>query len=175
MGSLTQLKPNGRVQLASSLMILPAVFLICQLPMSAQWGQQQQQQQQQWPPPKKPYNNNNEYVAEHLKQPPDLPYLPPYGGHEPDYANILTWPKSKDGPCHTLTFYVKEQPSEVMAFYQQAVKNNGWELIPANCSDRMLAAKRSKPSAIFSVMVMNPVKKGYQCQVYMTYKIFGKE
>lgn len=120
---------------------------------------------------KKKYDNNNEYVPTELKQPPDLPFLPPYP-QGANYNNILSFNRVPDKPCFTLTFHVKEPPEDVIAFYKDAFKSNKWSPQVSVDSTKQAAGRRSGASA--TVLVMKPIMKGYKTQVYMVYKIYGK-
>lgn len=99
-----------------------------------------------------------------------MPYIPRYPNKQ-EIANVLSWPNAKRGPAWSVTSHVKEAPEEVINFYKGALKQNKWELLNGRNTDKMLSARRGK--ALFNVMVMQPVLKGYRSQVYMTYKIYG--
>lgn len=155
-----QIKRNGWQ------ILLPTVLLLSALQFSidearAQFGQS------------KKYENNNEYVPEHLKTPPDLPFLPPYSGSAPaQYDSILAFKRQTDGPGYTLTFHVKEESPQVLDFYRSAFKQNRWMLEKKSETAKMIGANRRGASV--SVMVMNPITKGYKTQVYVVYKISGQ-
>lgn len=120
----------------------------------------------------KKYNNNNEFVPEHLTQPPDLPFLPPYSGSAPPvYDTILAFRRKPDGPGYSLTFHVKESPEEVVAFYKNAFKNNRW--LPQKNADSSRIVSGMRKGAVATVTVMKPIVKGYRTQVYVVYKISG--
>lgn len=122
--------------------------------------------------PKKKYVNDNEFVPENLKQPPDLPFLPPYSGQgQPKYDNLLVFKKKRNGPGYTETFHVKEYPQQVMSFYKNAFKENRWVLDKNAETGNMVGATRR--GAVCTVTVMKPIFKGYNTQVYLIYKISG--
>lgn len=122
--------------------------------------------------PIKKYNNDNEFVPEKLKDPPDMPFLPPYSASQPSYSNILAFKRVPDQPVYSLTFHVKETPEEVMAFYRGAFKNNKWT--PPQKDSNPRTTSGSRPGATAIVNVMNPIQKGYRAQVYLLYRIYGK-
>jgi hypothetical protein len=121
-------------------------------------------------PKKKKYDNNNEYVPIQLKEPPDLPFLPPYTGAV--YSNILSFNRVPNKPAFTMTFHVKELPEEVIAWYKDAFKANKWA--PQKGGDSAKLASGRREGAMATVMVMKPILKGYKAQVYIVYKIYGK-
>ncbi len=123
--------------------------------------------------PRKPYNNDNEFVPETLKQPPDLPFLPPYAGSSPTkYDSILAFKRKSDGPGYSLSFHVKETPDEVIAFYKNAFKSNKWD--PQKNGDTTKIVSGMRKGAVATVTVMKPVLKGYRTQVYLVYKVSGQ-
>jgi hypothetical protein len=116
------------------------------------------------------YSNDNEYVPEQLKDPPDLPFLPPYPGAI--YSNILAFRHMPKKPGYSLTFHVKEGPDEVLAFYRNAFQKSQWIRQKANDGPKNASAMRV--GAVAAVTVMKPIVKGYKTQVYLVYKIYGK-
>ncbi len=122
--------------------------------------------------PKKKYVNDNEFVPDTLKQPPDLPFLPPYSGQsQPKFDNLLVFKKKRNGPGYTETFHVKETPQQVMDFYKNAFRDNRWVLDKNAETSNMVGATRK--GAVCTVTVMKPIYKGYNAQVYLIYKISG--
>lgn len=156
-----QIESNGWQIYLPTILLLTAFAHLSISPAQAQFGQN------------KKYENNNEYVPEHLSKPPDLPFLPPYSGMAPPvFDNILAFKRQTDGPGYTMTFHVKDEPEQVLAFYKSAFESNRWLLQKKIDSSKMVGAVRK--GAIVSVTVMKPITKGYKTQVYVVYKISGK-
>ena len=146
--------------MVGSLLCQPVLLLLAQVAFAQNPGL----------PRKKKYDNNNEYVPSQLKDPPDLPFLPPYTGAV--YSNILSFNRVPGKPAFTLTFHVKDPPDEVIAFYKNAFKSNKWS--PQKNGDSTKLASGRRMGAMATVMVMKPILKGYKSQVYIVYKIYGK-
>ncbi len=150
-------------------LVLPAMFSLLSLLLMAQSVAYAQSPFQM---PKKKYNNDNEFVPENLKEPPSLPYLPPYSGSAPPkYDSILAFKRKPEKPGFTLTFHVKETPEEVLAFYQNAFAQNKWK--PQKGGDTTKIVSGIRKGALATVTIMKPVTPGYKTQVYIVYKVSG--
>lgn len=107
-----------------------------------------------------------------LKQPPSLPYLPQYNGVKTIYFYGKRAEKlSQKRVGYDLEYQVMEQPSDVLEWYNAALKESGWQM-DSRKNARQVSASRPKERYGLSVTVVPAQKPKYKGTLIIGYTMF---
>lgn len=115
-------------------------------------------------------HGDDEFKSEHLGKEMSLPYIPQYGPAA-QFLRGTNFPGAKGGASITMHYTCKDDKSNVLSFYRNALQSNKWAIDRSMSNQASVSAKKDK--YMCQVMVMQPSRKGSQCDYVLRYKFIN--
>ncbi len=112
-------------------------------------------------------SNVNKPVEQSLKEVPELPQLPTYSGKSKLISGTV---QNNDDGWVVYSFYLltQEEPTQVMQWYQSALKNYQWKTLSAN---RGNITADQKNGNLCSITIGPSAEPGFKSTLQMVYSI----
>lgn len=107
-----------------------------------------------------------EFAFRELKKYEPLPDLPQYSG-QADFVQGVVYPQAKGGTSTTYSMCAREGKDAVVRWYQDALKMYKWNMAGQQSSD---GVRGFKGGNYIQVAVTPPPRRGYGCEIIITYR-----
>lgn len=107
-----------------------------------------------------------------LTKPPDFPYVPEYKPKGLLFMDAISHPQMASGKkCIQARYRTKEGVDDVLGFYEEGLKSNGWVLEKGQSSNTTVAARKADQGLIVFIRARNISQSGYRCEYLIRYII----